>query len=154
MILWGCAGLTPMLPTLVMVFRECAGGLPFPFPLFIVGFGLKERTCAPSWLSWGLATPPSFGFFQDLEVGINWLFTQGYCHWLAYCSKHLALDFHQPPQTPHFYICLGFYCDPLDGYTIKPGFPLELPVTFDSIFWHSLCALSSASQCLLVCGLY
>ena len=69
MTLWACADLSPLLPTPAVVLRECIGHLPFeqvacPWEsrgdLFVFGFGLKEGTCDPSWLSWGLVGPPSF----------------------------------------------------------------------------------------------
>ena len=58
--LWGCAGLSPLLPTPAVVLRECTGGLPFKWvaylmrnwgDLIVIGFGLKEGTCTPSWVS-------------------------------------------------------------------------------------------------------
>ena len=126
---------------------ECTRGLPlewvaYPWEIggdmIVISFGLKEGTCAPimNIMRTGKSSH-HFGFFQDLEVGIDWLSVQGHCHWLAYCGIHLALEICQLPQTPHSYICLRSYCDPLGGHIIKPSFPSGI----SSNFWCNLSVL-------------
>ena len=72
MTLWACAGLSPLLPMPVVVFRKGIGDLPFEWvaywcvsggDLVKLGFRLNEGTCDLSWLSWGLVSPPSFWIF-------------------------------------------------------------------------------------------
>ena len=61
--------------------------------------------------------------------------------------SHLILGACQPLQTPQFYIYLGFYHDPPDGYIIKPSHPLVFPATFDFIF---LCSSACFVRCLVM----
>ena len=60
-------------------------------------------------------------------IAIDWLNVINI--WLWMFANHHKLS--------HFYIYLGFYCDPPGGCVIKPSFPLEFPATFDLILQHS-----------------
>ena len=65
--------------------------------------------------------------YPPRAIAIDWLNAVNIWLWML-C---------QPSQTPHSYICLGFYCNPLDGHIKKLSFPLQFPATFDLIFWSS-----------------
>ena len=104
--------------------------------MIVISFGIKEGTCTPSWIFWGLVSPPSFWVLPR-----SWSWCQ-----LTICSGPLPLTglMHYTvgsgglPTTTNFslYIYLGFNCNSPGDHLIKPSFPLEFPVT-----WFNLAAL-------------
>ena len=99
--------------------------------------GLKEGTCDPSWLYWGLVSPPSFWVFQDPGVGM-WLTVHTGPLPLTGLMWHTFGSGCLPTTTnSSLYICLGFYCD-LSGWSHnKTKFPSGISSDFDLIFPHS-----------------